>query len=51
MTEKHHFLVAMLDGMNSTVTTIADKLETLETRIRVLEETEYTKNYHCSEYI
>ena len=43
MTEKHHFLVAMLDGMNRTVSTIAEKLETLETRIRVLEETEDTK--------
>ena len=43
MTEKHHFLMAMLDGMNRTVSTIAEKLETLETRIRVLEETEDTK--------
>ena len=42
MTEKHQFLVAMLDGMNRTVSTIADKLDTLETRIRVLEETEDT---------
>ena len=33
----------MLDGMNRTVSTIAEKLETLETRIRVLEETEDTK--------
>ena len=50
MTEKHRLLMAMLDGMNRTVSTIAEKLETLETRIRVLEETEHTKNSHCSEY-
>ena len=43
MTEKHHFLVAMLDGMNRTVSTITEKLETLETMKRVLEETEDTK--------
>ena len=30
MTEKHQFLVAMLDGMNKKVTSIADKIFTLE---------------------
>ena len=43
MTEKHQFIVAMLDGMSTTVSTIADKLESLETRVKVLEETEDTK--------
>ena len=33
----------MLDGMSTTVSTIADKLESLETREKVLEETEDTK--------
>ena len=31
------------DGMNRTVSTLADKLETLETRVKVLEETDDTK--------
>ena len=43
MTEKHQFLVAMLDGMSTTVSTIADKLESLETRVKVFEETDDTK--------
>ena len=43
MTKKHQFIVAMLDGMITTVSTIADKLESLETRVKVLEETEDTK--------
>ena len=43
MTEKHQFLVAMLDGMSTTVSTRADKLESLETRVKVLEEREDTK--------
>ena len=43
MTEKHQFIVAMLDGMSTTVSTIADELESLETRVKVLEEREDTK--------
>ena len=31
ITEKHQFLVAMLDGMRRTISTIADKLDSLET--------------------
>ena len=44
MTEKHQFLVAMFDGMSTTVSTIADKLESLETRVKLLEETVDTKS-------
>ena len=37
MTEKHQFLVAMLDGMNQKVTSIADKIFTLEQRVDTIE--------------
>ena len=40
MTEKHQFLVAMLDGMNSKVGSIADQLYLLEDRVKKLEEKE-----------
>ena len=38
MTEKHKFLVNMLDGMNNKVSSIAEKLASLENRVHVLEE-------------
>ena len=50
MTEKHQFFVAILDGMSTTVSTIADKQESLKTRVKLLEKTD-DKNNHCSEYI
>ena len=43
MPEKPQFLVVMLDGMSITVSTIADKLESLETSVKVLEETDDTQ--------
>ena len=41
MTEKHHFLVEMLDRMNNTVSSIENKIITLETRVKKLEENEH----------
>ena len=41
LTEKHQFLVAMLDGMNKKVTSIADKIFTLEQRVDTMEKKEY----------
>ena len=38
MTEKHKFLVDMLDGMSNKVSSIAEKLAALENRVQVLEE-------------
>ena len=38
MTEKHHFLVEMLDKMNNTVSSIENKIIALETRVTKLEE-------------
>ena len=38
MTEKHQFLVSMLDGMNNTVFSIETKVMALETRVKALEE-------------
>ena len=35
--------VALLDSMSTTVSTIGDKLESLETRVTLLEETNDTK--------
>ena len=43
MTEKHKFLVDMLDGMNNKVSSIAEKLASLENRVQVLEESGNTK--------
>ena len=43
MTEKHQFLMAMFDGMSTTVSTISDKLESLKTRVKLLEETDDIK--------
>ena len=37
MTEKHQFLVAMLDSMSSTVSGIAEKLDSLASRVTALE--------------
>ena len=44
MTEKHQLLVTMLDGMNSCVSSIAEKLELLETRVKVLEDNEESQS-------
>ena len=41
MTEKHHFLVEMLDKMNNTVSSIENKIIALETRVTKLEENEH----------
>ena len=41
MTEKHHFLMGMLDKMNNTVSSIENKIITLETRVKKLEENEH----------
>ena len=38
MTEKHQFLIAMLDGMNKKVTGIADKIFSLEQRVEKIEQ-------------
>ena len=38
MTEKHQFLVSMLEGMNNTVSNIAEKLGLLESRVSKLED-------------
>ena len=38
MTGKHKFLVDMLAGMNNKVSSLAEKLASLETRMQVLEE-------------
>ena len=40
MTDKHQFLVSMLDGMNNTVSSIEQKVGILESRVKVLEENE-----------
>ena len=45
MTEKHQFLVTMLDGMNNSVSSIAEKLGLLESRVKVLEENENTQSH------
>ena len=49
MTEKHHFLVGMLDSMNSKVSSFADQLCLLEDRIKKLEENEniHVTNAQC----
>ena len=41
MTEKHHFLVEMLDNMNNTVSSMEHKIIALETRVKNLEENEH----------
>ena len=38
MTEKHQFIVSMLDSMNNTVFSIEAKVMALETRVKALEE-------------
>ena len=43
MTEKHKFPVDILDGMNNKVSSIAEKLASLENRVQVLEESGNTK--------
>ena len=40
MTEKHQFIVSMLDSMNNTVFSIETKVMALETRVKALEEKE-----------
>ena len=45
MTEKHQLLVTMLDGMNNSVSSIAEKLGLLESRVKVLEENEETQSH------
>ena len=40
MSEKHNFLVAMLDGMDRKVSSFGDKIVALEARIKTLEENE-----------
>ena len=47
MTEKHQLLVTMLDGMSRNVSNIAEKLETLETRVQALEQNEQHKIYNA----
>ena len=41
MTEKHHFLVELLDKMNNTVSSIENKIIALKTRVYKLEENEH----------
>ena len=41
MTEKHIFLVSMLDGMDRNVSIIGEKLNDLEQRVHKLEKTEH----------
>ena len=41
MTEKHQFIVSMLDSMNNTVFSIETKVMALETRVKALEEKEH----------
>ena len=43
MIEKHKFLVDILDGMNNTVSSIAEKQASLENRVQVLEESGNTQ--------
>ena len=40
MTEKHQFIVSMMDSMNNTVFSIETKVMALETQVKALEEKE-----------